>query len=181
MLIPTCKASHFFMASAASGAASLTSPAALYTAPLALSALPSLWRSLSPLSLPAPSLVVPLALSATPFTCAIHNALLQSSMTHNARESSVFRVALLEQSQSAERPSGRLCVNKIDQKSVSALLITRGPWHPSRAIQAEWPVGATTFDRVFAGLARGEAEVAECCTFATRTAIQHSKLLNRDT
>src|SRR5215208_4508559 len=60
---------YFLMASAASRAASFTSPAALWADPLALSILPSVSVSLSPLSLPAPSLMAPLALSAAPFTC----------------------------------------------------------------------------------------------------------------
>lgn len=92
------------MASAASLAASLTSPAASCTAPLALSALPSLCRSLSPLSLPAPSLIVPLALSATRLhVLAIHNVLLLSiwMRPQRTRKFSVPNSAI-EQSQSAE-------------------------------------------------------------------------------
>ena len=60
---------YFLTASAASRAASLTSPATLCADPLALSILPSVSRSLSPLSLPAPSLMAPFALSAAPFMC----------------------------------------------------------------------------------------------------------------
>src|SRR5579871_5285096 len=55
--------------SAASRAASLTSPAALCISPLALSALPSACSFLSPVSLPAASFTAPLALSAAPLMC----------------------------------------------------------------------------------------------------------------
>src|ERR1700745_773557 len=60
---------YFFTLLATLRAASFTSPAALCTSPLALSALPSRCISLSPLTLPAPSLMAPLVFSANPFTC----------------------------------------------------------------------------------------------------------------
>src|SRR6185312_15393718 len=51
--------------------ASFASPTALCTAPFTLSTLPSVSSFLSPVILPAFSLMAPLALSAAPFTCSL--------------------------------------------------------------------------------------------------------------
>src|SRR5205085_8068299 len=51
--------------------ASFTSPATLCAAPFALSILHSVSSFLSPVTLPAASLIAPLALSAAPFTCSL--------------------------------------------------------------------------------------------------------------
>src|SRR6185312_1212577 len=69
---------YFFKASAALRAPSFTSPAALCAEPLALSILPSASMLLSPVNLPAPSLMAPFALSAAPFTCSRSMAVILS-------------------------------------------------------------------------------------------------------
>jgi hypothetical protein len=70
--------------------ASLRSPATLWAEPFALSNLPSDSNFLSPVTLPAVSLIVPLTLSAVPFTCSrsIWNSFfpLRSSTNEGKRE-----------------------------------------------------------------------------------------------
>src|ERR1700745_71556 len=84
---------YFFTLLATLRAASFTSPAALCTSPLALSALPSSCISLSPLTLPAPSLMAPLVFSANPFTCSRSIAHSFSSCEEvNVRRLSAFRL-----------------------------------------------------------------------------------------
>lgn len=49
--------------------------------------------------------------------------------------------------------------------------------NPSRMLLS---VGARTFHRNFAGVTRGEAEVAERCTITTRSVVRNTKLVGRD-
>jgi len=68
-----------------------------------------------------------------------------------------------------------LCGNKIDQKSVSVL----GGYLSGGGVAPEMCDLSWTFHRIFAGWHR-EAEVAERCTFTTRTAIRDSKLVDQN-